>query len=184
MANEAPEWKVGMTQAKEALVKGDPTKFEPLIAAMLGKAMTKAGKDQTARLDQAGQLLKIYAESFQEARIKAKGASSLKVGATEVSIVESTPEKLIIRAQGKNQTYEWDKLPFGIATAICDLGLSDSAPVDIAARALFFSLSPFYQEAAKSNNLVSKRIDGWFERSVGKDSVRSDLKQFLTDRYE
>ena len=184
MANETPEWKAGMAKAKEALVSRDPSKFEPLIAAMLDKATTKLGKDQTARLDQAGQLLKIYAESFEEAKIKAKGASSLKVGATEVSIVESTPEKLIIRAQGKNQSYEWDKLPFGIAAAICDLGLSESAPVDIAARAIFFSIHPFYQEAAKSNNLVTKRIDGWFERSLGKESVRADLKQFLTDRYE
>jgi hypothetical protein len=184
MANETPEWKAGMAKAKEALVSRDPSKFEPLIAAMLDKATTKLGKDQTARLDQAGQLLKIYAESFEEAKIKAKGASSLKVGATEVSIVESTPEKLIIRAQGKNQSYEWDKLPFGIAAAICDLGLSDSAPVDIAARAIFFSIHPFYQEAAKSNNLVTKRIDGWFERSLGKESIRADLKQFLTDRYE
>ena len=184
MANETPEWKAGMAKAKEALVSRDPSKFEPLIAAMLGKATTKLGKDQTARLDQAGQLLKIYAESFEEAKIKAKGASSLKVGATEVSIVESTSEKLIIRAQGKNQTYEWDKLPFGIAAAVCDLGLSESAAVDIAARAIFFSIHPFYQEAAKSNNLVTKRIDGWFERSLGKESVRADLKQFLTDRYE
>jgi hypothetical protein len=184
MANETPEWKAGMAKAKEALVSRDPSKFEPLIAAMLDKATTKLGKDQTARLDQAGQLLKIYAESFDEAKLKAKGASSLKVGATEVSIVESTPEKLIVRAQGKNQSYEWDKLPFGIAAAICDLGLSDSAPVDIAARAIFFSIHPFYQEAAKSNNLVTKRIDGWFERSLGKDSIRADLKQFLTDRYE
>jgi len=184
MANETPEWKAGMAKAKEALVSRDPSKFEPLIAAMLDKATTKLGKDQTARLDQAGQLLKIYAESFEEAKIKAKGASSLKVGATEVSIVESTPEKLIIRAQGKNQSYEWDKLPFGIAAAVCDLGLSESAPVDIAARAIFFSIHPFYQEAAKSNNLVTKRIDGWFERSLGKESIRADLKQFLTDRYE
>ena len=184
MANETPEWKAGMAKAKEALVSRDPSKFEPLIAAMLDKATTKLGKDQTARLDQAGQLLKIYAESFEEAKLKAKGASSLKVGAAEVSIVESTPEKLIIRAQGKNQSYEWDKLPFGIAAAICDLGLSESAPVDIAARAIFFSIHPFYQEAAKSNNLVTKRIDGWFERSLGKESVRADLKQFLTDRYE
>lgn len=184
MANETPEWKAGMAKAKEALVSRDPSKFEPLIAAMLDKATTKLGKDQTARLDQAGQLLTIYAESFEEAKLKAKGASSLKVGATEVSIVESTPEKLIIRAQGKNQSYEWDKLPFGIAAAICDLGLSESAPVDIAARAIFFSIHPFYQDAAKSNNLVTKRIDGWFERSLGKESIRADLKQFLTDRYE
>jgi hypothetical protein len=54
----------------------------------------------------------------------------------------------------------------------------------VAARAIYFSLTPFYQEEAKANTLITKRIDGWFERSAGKESVRADIKQFLTDRYE
>jgi hypothetical protein len=62
--------------------------------------------------------------------------------------------------------------------------LSESAPVDVAARAIYFSLTPFYQEEAKANTLITKRIDGWFERSAGKESVRADIKQFLTDTYE
>lgn len=181
---ESDAWKTAMTQAKETLAKGDLKAFEPLMAGLIDKAVSKQGKEQTARLDQAGQLYKIYVESIEESKKKAKGASSLKVGTTQVAIVESTPEKLIIREAGGNKTYAWDKLPFGIAAAISDLSLSESSPVDQAARAVYFSLSPFYQEAAKANSLVTKRIDGWFERSVGKDSVRKDLKQFLTDKYE
>ena len=181
---ESAPWKTAMTQAKEALAKGDLKAFESLMAGLIDKAVSKQGKEQTARLDQAGQLYKIYVESIEESKKKAKGASSLKVGPTQVAIVESTPEKLILREAGGNKTYAWDKLPFGIAAAISDLSLSESSPVDQAARAVYFSLSPFYQEAAKANSLVTKRIDGWFERSVGKDSVRKDLKQFLTDKYE
>jgi cytoskeletal protein RodZ len=181
---ESAAWKTAMTQAKETLAKGDLKAFEPLMAGLIDKAVSKQGKEQAARLDQAGQLYKIYVESIEESKKKAKGASSLKVGTTQVAIVESTPEKLIVREAGGNKTYAWDKLPFGIAAAISDLSLSESSPVDQAARAVYFSLSPFYQEAAKANSLVTKRIDGWFERSVGKDSVRKDLKQFLTDKYE
>ncbi|MEI6526183.1 MAG: hypothetical protein WCP62_09165, partial [Planctomycetota bacterium] len=181
---ESAAWKTAMTQAKETLAKGDLKAFEPLMAGLIDKAVSKQGKEQTARLDQAGQLYKIYVESIEESKKKAKGASSLKVGTAQVAIVESTPEKLIVREAGGNKTYAWDKLPFGIAAAISDLSLSESSPVDQAARAVYFSLSPFYQEAAKANSLVTKRIDGWFERSVGKDSVRKDLKQFLTDKYE
>jgi hypothetical protein len=183
-AGESPEWKTSMTQAKDLLVKGDLKKFEPLMASLLDKAITKEGKEQTLRLDQAGQLYKIYVESFEEAKKKAKGASSLKVGAAEVSIVEATSEKLIIREKGENKTYTWDKLPLGIAAALSDLGLSESDPVDVAARAIYFSLNPYYQEQAQVNKLITKRIDGWFERSAGKESVRADLKQFLTDKYE
>lgn len=183
-AGESPEWKSSMTQAKELLVKGDLKKFEPMMASLLDKAVTKEGKEQTLRLDQAGQLYRIYVDSFEEAKRKAKGASTLKVGAAEVSIVEATAEKLVVRAQGQNKTYMWDKLPLGIAAALSDLGLSESEPVDVAARAIYFSVTPFYQEEARANNLISKRIDGWFERSAGKGSVRADLKQFLTDKYE
>ena len=183
-AGETPEWKTSMTQAKDLLVKGDLKKFEPLMASLLDKALTKEGKEQTLRLDQAGQLYKIYVESFEEAKKKAKGASSMKVGAAEVSIVEATAEKLIIREKGENKTYTWDKLPLGIAAALSDLGLSESDPVDVAARAIYFSLNPYYQEQAQVNKLITKRIDGWFERSAGKESVRADLKQFLTDKYE
>ena len=183
-AVESPEWKSSMTQAKDLLVKGDLKKFEPMMASLLDKAVTKEGKEQTLRLDQAGQLYRIYVDSFEEAKRKAKGASTLKVGAAEVSIVEATAEKLVVRAQGQNKTYTWDKLPLGIAAALSDLGLSESEPVDVAARAIYFSVTPYYQEEARANNLISKRIDGWFERSAGKGSVRADLKQFLTDKYE
>jgi hypothetical protein len=155
-----------------------------MMASLLDKAVTKEGKEQTLRLDQAGQLYRIYVDSFEEAKRKAKGASTLKVGAAEVSIVEATAEKLVVRAQGQNKTYMWDKLPLGIAAALSDLGLSESEPVDVAARAIYFSVTPYYQEEARANNLISKRIDGWFERSAGKGSVRADLKQFLTDKYE
>jgi hypothetical protein len=181
---ESPEWKMAMTKARESLSKGDLKEFEPLMTGLLDKAVTKEGKEQTLRLDQAGQLYKIYVESFEEAKRKAKGASSLKVGTAEFSIVEVAPEKLIVRSQGQNKTYQWDKLPLGLAAALSDLGLSESAPVDVAARAIYFSLTPFYQEEAKANTLITKRIDGWFERSAGKESVRADIKQFLTDRYE
>ncbi|MFM7927283.1 MAG: hypothetical protein ACKO9Q_06170, partial [Pirellula sp.] len=99
-AGESPAWKSSMTQAKELLVKGDLKKFEPMMASLLDKAVTKEGKEQTLRLDQAGQLYRIYVDSFEEAKRKAKGASTLKVGAAEVSIVEATAEKLVVRAQG------------------------------------------------------------------------------------
>lgn len=180
---ESDQWKKSMNQARALLVAGEIQKFEEMYPKVLNQAVTKVGKAQSQRLDQAGQLYKIYIESFAEAKLKAKGTSSLKIGATEVSIVETTPEKLIIRSGGQNKTYEWDKLPFGIAVAISDLGLSESAPVDMAARAIYFSLHPFYQEDAKKS-LVAKRIDGWFEKSVGKESVRPDLKEFVTDKYE
>ena len=184
MTKETPEWSQGIIKARAALEKGDLVAFKSMITPAVENAKTTAGKEKALRLDQLGQLYGIFIESFDEAKRKTKGASSLKVGSTEVSIVESTPEKIIIRTAGKNNTYAWDELPFGIAVAISDLGLDANAPVDIAARAAYFSLHPSYRESVKSNEIASKRIASWFEKSQGKESVRADLKQTLSDTYE
>jgi hypothetical protein len=184
LTKETPEWSQGISKARAALEKGDLATFKTLITPAVDNAKTSIGKEKALRLDQLGQLYGIFIEALDEAKRKTKGASSLKVGSTEVSIVESTPEKIIIRAAGKNSTYAWDELPFGIAVAISDLGLDANAPVDIAARAAYFSLHPNYRESVKSNEIASKRVETWFEKSQGKESIRADLKQALTDSYE
>jgi cytoskeletal protein RodZ len=181
---ESKAWSDHMNQARTAIDALDFERFHQSIEQALQTATTPGGKAKAARLDQIGQLYQIYTEAFAEAKKKARGTSSIKAGTSEFIVVEATPEKLIVKAQGKNQTYEWPKLPFGMAVAISDLGLSTEEPNDLAARAVFFSLDPNYREAAKSNDIVQKRIESWFEKSLGKGSVRADLKQGLEDKYE
>jgi hypothetical protein len=49
---------------------------------------------------------------------------------------------------------------------------------------VFFSLAPQFREAATKNDSLKKRIAGWFEKSLGKDTIRVDLPQALTDSFE
>jgi hypothetical protein len=49
---------------------------------------------------------------------------------------------------------------------------------------VYFSVNENYKEASKSNEIIAKRIAGWFEKSQGKESIRPDLKQALEDSYE
>lgn len=181
---ESKEWVGHMENARLAIDKLEFEKFDKSIQSANETAVTADGKAKAARLDQMGQLYKIYIDAFAEAKKKAKGTSSIKVGSAEFSIVESTPDKVIVRAQGKNQSYEWGKLPFGMAVAFSDLALSDKEPVDIAARAVFFSLDPNYRESSQNNDIAKNRIAGWLEKSLGKGSVRQDLMQALSDKYE
>jgi hypothetical protein len=182
---ESKEWLALMKQAREAIDARKFDVYEEAINEAIKTAKTANGEKMAARLDQIGQLYKMYVvEAFPEAKTKTRGASSLKVGKTEVSIVETTPEKIILRRAGKNETHEWQKLPFGVAVAISDLGLSTTEPTDLAARAIYFSLDPYYREEAKKNDLIPKRIDDWFENSLGKGGVRADLKQGLDEKYE
>jgi hypothetical protein len=181
---ESNDWKKLMFRARSALDQANFATFEKEIAKGVETAQTPAGSKQAARLDQLGQLYKIGKESFEEAKTKLKGTSSLRMGSSEISIVEHTSERLVVRVSGKNQIHPWDKLPFGIAIAMLDLTLDSEEPTDVAARAVFFSLAPQYRETAIKSDLLKKRIAGWFEKSVGKKQILDDLPQALTDSFE
>jgi curved DNA-binding protein CbpA len=172
------EWVSAMKNAREAVEKADFKTFTQQIELALPLSTNDEMSTKRARLDQLGQLYEISIKAMQEAKKKMKGSEALTVGKTVVSIVEVKENEIILRKDGKNERYPWDRLPPGIANAMADFALSDSEPIDIAARAVYFSLSP------SKNELFAKRVKDWFEKSVGKGQVRQDLVQALTDTYE
>lgn len=181
--DESAPWKERMTNARAAIERGDFDTFGREIEQCLA-AKTQRGRDQAARLDQLGQLYQIGVTSFEEAKKKLKGSSALKLGSTQVGIVESKPEEIVLREPGKNKSYRWKELPFGYAKAIIDLSLDTEKPTDVAARAVFFSMAPQYREEAKTSGIMKKNIDAWFKKSVGQENIRADLPQALSDTYE
>jgi hypothetical protein len=181
---ESMEWKKLMANARKALDRADFETFEKEIATGVETAKTSSGREQAARLDQLGQLYKIGSDSFQEAKKKLKGTSSIRMGTTEVSIVDNTAEKLVVRVSGKNQAHTWEKLPFGLAIGMLDLTLDPEAPTDVATRAVYFSMAPQFRDVAAKNELLKKRIAAWFDKSAGKAPIRADLPQALTDSFE
>lgn len=172
------EWVAVMKKAREAVEKADFKTFHQQIELALPLSVSEEMSAKRARLDQLGQLYEIFIKAMQEAKTKMKGAESFTVGKMTYSIVEVKENELIVRKDGNNVKYAWDRLPPGIANAMADLALSNSEPTDVAARAVYFSLSP------AKNDLFAKRVKEWFDKSVGKGSIREDLVQALTDTYE
>lgn len=177
-AGSNAEWVAAMVKGKEALNMADFTTFHKQMELALALSSNDELVAKHARLDQLGQLYEIFIKSMREAKSKMRGAETLTVGKNLVSIVEIKDDILIVRIKGESQRFAWDRLPPGIAMAIADLTLSDSEPTDIAARAVYFSLSP------TRNDLFAKRVTDWFAKSVGKGTIRKDLVQALTDTYE
>jgi hypothetical protein len=172
------EWAAAMVKGKEAMNKADFLTFHKQMELALALSSNDELVAKHARLDQLGQLYEIFIKSMREAKSKMRGAETLSVGKNLVSIVEVKDDELIVRIKGGNERFAWDRLPPGIAMAIADLTLSDSEPTDVAARAVYFSLSP------SRNDLSAKRVADWFAKSVGKGPIRKDLVQALTDSYE
>jgi hypothetical protein len=170
-----------MSKAKEAVDKADFETFHKQMKVALPLSTGDEMGSKHARLDQLGQLYEIFIKTLRESKSKLSAGETLPVAKTQVNIVEITDDMLIVRMQGKNERFTWNRLPPGIAMALADLTLSDQDPTDNASRAVYFSLSP---TTAASKALVAKRVKEWFEKSVGKGTIRKDLEQALTDTYE
>ena len=171
-------WALAMTKSRAALDAADFANFHQQMEIALPLSSNDEMLAKRARLDQLGQLYEIFTNSLEKGKTKLKATEVLTVGKNKLNIVDISSSELTIRIQGKNEKYAWDRLPPGIALAIADLTLSPQSPIDIAARAVYFSLSP------TRNDIFDKKVKDWFEKSVGQGQVREDLQKALTDQYE
>ena len=171
-------WALAMQKSRAALDAADFANFHQQMEIALPLSSNDEMLAKRARLDQLGQLYEIFTDSLEEGKKKLGGTQVLTVGKNKLNIVLISSSELTIRIQGKNEKYAWDRLPPGIALAIADLTLSPQSPIDVAARAVYFSLSP------TRNDIFDKKVKDWFEKSVGQGQVREDLQKALTDQYE
>ncbi len=177
-AMSAKNWALAMKKSREALDAADFANFHQQMEIALPLSLNDEMLAKRARLDQLGQLYEIFTKSLEEGKTKLGGNQVLTVGKNKFNIVDISSSELTIRIQGKNEKYAWDRLPPGIALSIADLTLSLESPIDIAARAVYFSLSP------TRNDIFDKKVNVWFDKSVGQGQVREDLRKALTDQYE
>jgi len=177
-AMSTKNWALAMKKSREALDAANFANFHQQMEIALPLSLNDEMLAKRARLDQLGQLYEIFIQSLEEGKTKLGGTQVLTVGKNKFNIVDISSSELTIRIQGKNEKYAWDRLPPGIALAIADLTLSLESPIDIAARAVYFSLSP------TRNDIFDKKVKAWFDQSVGQGKVREDLQMALTDQYE
>jgi hypothetical protein len=173
-----PKWTDAMNKARVAIKNADFETFKAEIEKALPLNKTNDQENMYKRLDQVGQLYEIAVTAMKDARKSLRGTETLSVGAGKVNIVEVKEDGLIIRKGGDNETHKWSELPPGIALAVSNFTLSETDPTDVAARAVYLSLSP------NQNAFQEKTIQGLWEKSLGKGSIRSDLPQALKDTYE
>ncbi|MCY2981037.1 MAG: hypothetical protein NTU79_20430 [Planctomycetota bacterium] len=177
-AMSTTNWALAMKKSRAALDAADFANFHQQMEIALPLSSNDEMLAKSARLDQLGQLYEIFTDSLQEGKTKLGATQVLTVGKNKINIVDISSSELTIRIQGEKKKYAWDRLPPGIALAIADLTLSPQSPIDIAARAVYFSLSP------TRNDIFDKKVKDWFEKSVGQGQVREDLQKALTDQYE
>lgn len=173
-----PAWTAAMNKARDAIKRADFESFKVEIERALPLNKSNDQENMYKRLDQVGQLYEIAVTAMKDARKSLRGTEAISVGTGKVNIVEVKEDGLIIRKDGQNVTHKWSELPPGLALSVSNFTLSETDPTDVAARAVYLSLSP------NQNAFQEKTIQGLWEKSLGKGSIRSDLPQALKDVYE
>lgn len=168
-----------MKEAKAAL--GDFSFAEAETALEQAAKVAKLPEHQAAvgRLKTLGEMAKRFRQAIAESMAQLEAGDVIKVGAsTEAAVVESSPEKLVIRAAGRNRTYTLDDMPLGLAVSIGERSLSADDPKT----PVFKGAYVFIDKRSEEAQLEKAR--SWWEEAQGNGVDISELLPVLTDTYE
>lgn len=147
------------------------------LAEPLAKLPEHIAKYQ--RLKEVANYVKQFRQAVEESVAALEAGSSFKVGSsTQVVVVETFKDKIIIRSAGQNRTYPFQDLPPGLAVAIADMKLDPSAPENRVVKGAYLAVD---KRAGSQSQEKAKAL--WEEAQLsGVDTSR--LLPFLTDSYE
>jgi hypothetical protein len=171
-------WSKAMHAVREAIGRQDfALATENLSKAEL-LSRSAIQKGQFGRLKE----MKVNAEDFHQALVKAIAglgpAAVINVKSTQVSFVEGSAEKIIIKRDGgRNETYALTEIPVGLAFALVDLELDMAHASTLARKAAFALFHP------KTNGLALEQAQKMLEEAMAAGFVRKDMAEVFTDDY-
>lgn len=131
------------------------------------------------RLWQINDMARQFREAVSAAIQSLDAGEVITVGnSTQVAIVETFPDKVIVRIAGQNRTYPIENLPPGLAVSLADMKLDTSDPNNRVIKGAYLLSGKDVNPDA-----LSKAKTWWEEAQLGGVDV-SHLMPFLTDDYE
>ena len=123
--------------------------------------------------------MKLFRPALSEAASNLEAAETIKVGSsTIVAIVETFPDKIIVRVNGMNKTFSFATIPPGLAVAILDLKRIGGEPDSRILKAMYVATA----KDADAEDMAKAR--GWLQEVEGRDPNAAALLMFLDDSYE
>jgi hypothetical protein len=119
-----------------------------------------------------------YRKAIQESLGKLEAGSSFKVGEANVGVVETGPDKVILRVSGRNHQYSLQELPPALAAALAAQTLAADDPNTLTLKGAFVMASPraTEEELQKAKEFLEKASD-----SV---DAAKELLLLFQDRYD
>jgi curved DNA-binding protein CbpA len=173
----AQSWSKAMNQARQAIQAQDFVVFHREIERALGISVNEEKMASTRRLDALGQAFEKGIELVQQSLRKLKAGEEITYGSlAKAAVVEVKEEAIILRLQGENRTYRYDKIPMGIIVGLLQSQLTES-PVDQLILGALYLLDP------RSNDVTRPQAKRYFDKAAESDDKYRNLEEVLKDTY-
>lgn len=177
-STKSESWSIAMNAALNAIKNRDTKLFEIEMEKAFAATEDPQRIAQSESLNFMGQLVPMSEKAFSDAYASLRATNAISLGSSgQASIVEVTPESLVMRIKGNNERFEFDKLPMEWVLEIANLELSDS-PIDDAVRG---TLLQWNQRATTESKAAAKKF---FDKASSKDKKFSNLDGIIDRQYK
>ncbi|MCY2973542.1 MAG: hypothetical protein NTW52_02625 [Planctomycetota bacterium] len=177
-SKKSESWSIAMNAALNAIKKRDTKLFETEMEKAFAATEDPQRIAQSESLNFMGQLVPMSEKAFSDAYASLRATNAISLGSSgQASIVEVTPESLVMRIKGNNERFEFDELPMEWVLEIANLELSDT-PIDDAVRG---TLLQWNQRATAESKTAAKKF---FDKASSKDKKFSNLDGIINRQYK
>jgi hypothetical protein len=176
--SELAEFAQLMKEAKAAL--GDFTFDEGEAALDKAERVAKLPEHQAKvqRLKQVADMAKKFRQAIEATMAKLEAGEVIKIGNSEAAVVESNPNKIVLRMNGQNRSYTISDLPLGLAAGLGERSLDVNNPTTRLLKGSYVLL-----DKRADPSQIKKAKTWWEEAQLNGADIRELLPVF-TDKYE
>jgi hypothetical protein len=168
-----------LAMAKIALGEQNFEEADKQLALAEPLARLPEHQAKLARLKEVAGYVKQFRGAVEQAVADLEAGETFKVGtSTMVVVVESFPDKIIIRSLGQNKTYPFPDLPVGLAVALADMKLQSTAPENRVIKGAFLAVDK------RGDSVALEKAKAYWEEAQLAGVDTSHLMPFLSDEYD
>lgn len=176
---EAIDLGKALTTAKIALGEQNFEEADKQLAAAEPLAKLPEHKAKLARLKEVAEYVKQFRRAIEESVAGLEAGATIKVGSsTMIVVVETFPDKIVVRSLGQNKTYPFQDLPLGLAVAIADMKLDPAAPENRVIKGSYLALDK------RGDSVALDKAKSYWEEAQLSGVDTSHLLPFLSDKYD
>lgn len=166
-----------MQKAREAIGEHDFDKADAFLEVASDMPRLPEHQAMLDRLKLLSESVKDYRAAIQTSIGKLASGSSFEVGEQVVGVVETSPEKVILRVAGQNRTYTLRDMPVGLAAALAAQTLAPDDPNTLTLKGAYVMASP----RAKPEDV--KKAREFLEKASGSVEAAAELLRLSEDQY-